>query len=98
LSKTYVIGDAFQTWLVWRLHIRLPVFASAAAKAPLSSAKKTRLLAVASTPPHESTLPNCGSSQATFPVWMSIARSTRCAGSGAAANVPPMKLFPDSHV
>jgi len=44
-----------------------------------------------------SRLTNCGSSHATFPVWMSMARSTRCAGSGAAANVPPMKLFPGSH-
>jgi hypothetical protein len=91
------MGDDFHTWLVWKLHSRLPVLASAAANAPLSSQKNTTSLAVASTPPHESTAPNCGSSHATLPVWMSIARSTRCAGSGAAANVPPMKLFPDSH-
>ena len=45
-SNTYVIGDAFQIWLVWKLQSTFPVRASAAASAPLSSANTTTSPAV----------------------------------------------------
>ena len=53
--------------------------------------------AVLITPPQDSTPPICGSDQTTLPVVMSIARSSRCAGSGAGTNDPPMKRLPASH-
>ena len=46
--------------------------------APLSSQKNTTFLAVLRAPPHESTLPDCGTCHATLPVWMSSAAG--CAG------------------
>src|SRR5688572_21532825 len=45
--------------------------------APLSSPKKTTPPAVLSVPPHEFRPPCCGTSQATRPLWTSIARRTR---------------------
>src|SRR5476649_561383 len=96
LSNMYVIGDAFHNALVWKLQSAFPVAASAAIKAPLSSPKITTPPAVLSTPPHEFTAPVCGNVQAALPVRMSIARSRRCAGSGAGANDPPMNPLPAS--
>jgi hypothetical protein len=55
----------------------LPLTASAAISAPLSSPKITTPPAVLSTPPHEFTAPCCGSSQTARPVWMSNARRIR---------------------
>src|SRR5579864_8750054 len=84
VSNSYVIGDAFQSWLVGKLHSGLPVAASAAARAPLSSPKITMPPAVLSAPPHDVTGPTCGNSHAILPVVMSIARRTLCAGSPGA--------------
>ena len=73
-SNAYVIGDAFQSWLVWNCHSGAPVETSAATSAPLSSPKKTSPPAVASTPPHDVAGPICGSSQRIVPLLTSIAR------------------------
>src|SRR4051812_28934323 len=85
----YVIGDAFQFWLVWKCHRDFPVLASTAAKAPLSSPKKTTPPAVDSPPPHVEPGPVCGTSQTILPVSISSARRTFSRDSPGALRVPP---------
>jgi hypothetical protein len=69
-----VMGEAFQRLLVWKCQRGVPLEASTAMSAPLSSPKKTRPVAVARVPPQERAGPACGSSQAMAPVFTSIAR------------------------
>src|SRR5262249_35100120 len=97
-SNEYVMGEAFQVWLVWNDHSGWPDRASTAISPPPSSATNTSPVAVESVPPHEFAGPRCGSSQAIAPVWTSIARRIRC-GSGSAAVfcVPPRYVRPLSH-
>src|SRR4026209_1783524 len=91
------MGEAFQLWFVWNFHSGLPVIASAAIKAPPSSPKITRPVAVESVPPHEFAEPRCGSSHAHAPVLMSMARRIRSGfGSGAVRCDPPRYDLPDS--
>src|SRR5215471_21778575 len=97
-SKEYVIGEAFQAWLVSKRHSGLPVEASAAIKAPPSSPKITRPVAVASVPPQDIAGPGCGSSQAIAPVRMSRAFRTRTGfGSGEVRCEPPRYDLPAVH-
>jgi len=86
-----------------RVHTRLSTRDTASrrsggASTEVTTATRTMTVypAVLSTPPHELTEPVCGSDQTALPVVMSIARSSRCAGSGAGANDPPMKPLPAS--
>src|SRR5688500_7171088 len=89
LSKTYVIGDAFQTWCVRNIHSVRPVDASAAENDPLSSPKNTSPPAVASVPPQLFSGPTCGNSHAMAPVLTSIARKTFFPGSSGNCRVEP---------
>src|SRR4051794_5898172 len=99
LSNTYVIGDAFHTWLVGNDQSDFPVAASAAMNEPLFSPKNSRPDAVDSSPAEavDGAGP-CTRSHATSPVWMLIARTDFVNVSpGAGRAVPPMKLLPASH-
>src|SRR6476659_6523801 len=98
LSNTYVIGEAFQFWFVWKLQRGFPVAASTAMRAPPSSPKMTNPVAVVSVPPQDCAGPGCGSSHLIAPVWMSIAFRIRCGlGSVAVFRDPPRYDLPLSH-
>ena len=56
-SNWYAIGEACQFAFAWNDHNGLPLAASAAANAPLSSPKNTRPVDVASVPPHVEPMP-----------------------------------------
>ena len=73
-SNWYVIGEARHTLFIPNCQSGFPVDASTAANLSWSSQKNTRPLAVASVPPRAPPGPVCGSSQAIFPVFTSIAR------------------------
>src|SRR5262245_57940901 len=84
-----VRGGAFHSSFVWNYESGLPALASVAARAPLSSPKKTSPPAVESAPPQELPGPIWGYCQTIFPVCASMARRNFLPGSSCASLVAP---------